>query len=145
MRRKRCAKANHFIDYDENPTTRRLGAISHYGRRRQLSAAARQLDVAPAVASAAIKRLEAQLGVRTVRAHHPPPAPERGGRALSTRCPPSLAAPARRRTGAGRRRPRADRHPAPDPAIQPGAQPSARLVGRLSGRAPGGAAGDAGE
>ena len=28
------------------------------------SAAARQLDVAPAVASAAIKRLEAQLGVR---------------------------------------------------------------------------------
>ncbi len=55
-----------------------------------LHAAARGPDVSPAVASAALKRLEASL-CAAVRALHPQPASDCRGRGLSATCPAALA------------------------------------------------------
>jgi DNA-binding transcriptional LysR family regulator len=56
-----------------------------------LSAAARALDISPAVASAALKRLEQELG-SPAGALHPQPAADCRWRALSGACPVALDA-----------------------------------------------------
>ncbi|WP_240315086.1 helix-turn-helix domain-containing protein, partial [Chromobacterium haemolyticum] len=66
-----------------------------------LSAAARQLDLSPAVASAALKRLEKNRGRAIAGAFHPQPAADAGRRALSGPCARGAGGGGSRRPGAG--------------------------------------------
>jgi len=60
-----------------------LRLFVHAARAPSLSAAARDLDISPAAASMAIKRLETELDVHLLARYDAQPAPHRRGRAVS--------------------------------------------------------------
>ena len=91
--------------------------------------AARELDLTPAVASAALKRLELTLETRLFVRFHAQPAADGGRRALPGVRPLGHRNAGRRPQRAGARQDRHQRHAVDLGALGPGAQRAVALAG----------------